>query len=151
MEFVSVRLTERALTADPPTSAMLAEAHQLAKNALQDRPTMPPGGRLIGVSGTVQALLGLALAEEDIVKVAEIGEGQTLHRADVQRWLERFSQLRAQDRVRGTILPLLRADVILGGMIITLETMDAYQTTGMLVSGRGVRYGLLYEALSAGA
>ncbi|MFO0722947.1 MAG: Ppx/GppA family phosphatase [Myxococcota bacterium] len=151
MEIGSVRLTERALTADPPTPAMLEAAAVLAREALESRPSMPPGGRLVGVSGTVQALLGLALGEDDIVKVAAIGEGQTLRREQVATWLQRLSVLPAKARVRGTILPPLRADVILAGMIITLETLDAYQTTAMLVSGRGVRYGLLYETLSAGA
>jgi exopolyphosphatase/pppGpp-phosphohydrolase len=53
----------------------------------------------------------------------------------------------AAERVRGTILPPLRADVILGGMIIVLETMAAYGRDEMGVSGRGVRYGLLLERL----
>lgn len=147
LEIGSVRLTERALPSDPPSPAMLENAKALVREALAARPALTPDTTLVGVSGTVQALLGLELGIHDAARLADEGEGRTLHRASVEEWLQRLAVVPAAERVRGTILPPLRADVILGGMIIVLETMAAYGRDEMGVSGRGVRYGLLLERL----
>ena len=138
---------ERIRNPRRPGTRLTVRARALVREALAQRPALTPQTRLVGVSGTVQALLGLQLGNHDAARLAEEGEGLTLHRAAVEEWLQRFSVVPAAERVRGTILPPLRADVILGGMIIVLETMAAYGREEMGVSGRGVRYGLLLERL----
>jgi exopolyphosphatase/guanosine-5'-triphosphate,3'-diphosphate pyrophosphatase len=42
-----------------------------------------------------------------------------------------------------------RADVILAGALILRELVEATQTLQVVVSDRGIRWGLLYEALAA--
>lgn len=145
LEVGSVRLTERCLPSDPPTDDELAAARAYFRGLLAGAPRWIDGGTLVGVSGTILALLGLELGVTDASVLARDHDGQTLHRAVVDTVYERFRHLKAAERVVGSIIPSGRADVIVAGMLIVGEIMDHYGQREMRVTGRGVRYGLLYE------
>ncbi|MCC7381099.1 MAG: hypothetical protein IT384_04680 [Deltaproteobacteria bacterium] len=145
LEVGSVRLTERCLPSDPPTDAELDRARADFRALLGSAPEASPGAALVGVSGTVVALLGLQEGIEDAAEIAGLAERHLLRRDDVAGFFEVFRRLRARDRIRGTIIPEGRADVIVAGMLIVLELFRHYGAETMRVTGRGVRYGLLHE------
>lgn len=145
LEVGSVRLTERSLPSDPPTLAELDNARAYFRTLLAGAPSWIEGATLVGVSGTILALLGLELRIHDAEKLAHDADGRTLHRPSVDVFYERFRRLPAAERIVGSIIPSGRADVIVAGMLIVGEIMDHYRQREMRVTGRGVRYGLLYE------
>jgi len=145
LEIGSVRLTERHLPSDPPTTDELRSGEATLRDLLSAAPDAPKEARLVGVSGTIQSLAGLDLGLIDADELTERTEGRTLSRAAVERL---FDDLRAKPkaaRVQGTVLPPGRADVIVGGLLIVRAVMDRYRRDALLVSGRGVRWGLLYQ------
>lgn len=145
LEVGSVRLTERFLKHDPPLDEELDRARAHFRTLLAGAPPLLEGGRLVGVSGTIVALLGLELGIEDADRLAIEGEGRMLHRDIAQKFYDDFRRKPAAERVRGTVIPPLRADVIVAGMAIVLELLAHYRQDVMGVTGRGVRYGLLHE------
>ncbi len=149
LEVGSVRLTERCLPSDPPTDAELEAARVYFRGLLASAPGWQEGATLVGVSGTILALLGLELNVHDAAKLAETCDGRTLHRPAVDLFYERFRHLPAAERIVGSIIPSGRADVIVAGMLIVGEIMDHYRQREMRVTGQGVRYGLLYELAAA--
>jgi exopolyphosphatase / guanosine-5'-triphosphate,3'-diphosphate pyrophosphatase len=145
LEIGSVRVTERWLPSDPPRDIEIEEARRAIRELLQDAPNLASDGRLVGVSGTIVALLGLELGIWDADRLTTEGEGRSLGRAAVERSYQELRRVPASERLRGTILPAGRADVIIGGMLIVLEIFARYGRDEMGVTGRGVRYGLLHE------
>jgi exopolyphosphatase / guanosine-5'-triphosphate,3'-diphosphate pyrophosphatase len=145
LEVGSVRLTERFLPSDPPKDEELDRARRHFRGLLSSAPSILEGGRMVGVSGTIVALLGLELGIHDADRLAKEGEGRALHRAAVLEHYERFRRMPARERITGTIIPEGRADVIVAGMSIALDLFDHYGRDEMGVTGHGVRYGLLYE------
>ena len=51
----------------------------------------------------------------------------------------------AAERIRGTVIPAGRADVIVAGAAVILAALDHYGLDALTVSNRGVRFGLLFE------
>jgi len=147
MEVGSVRLTERCLPSDPPLDSELEGARAYFRGLLAEAPSWPSGATLVGVSGTILALLGLELGIHQADRLAHEADGRVLHRDAVDRFYDRFRHLPAAERIVGSIIPSGRADVIVAGMLIVAEIMDHYRQPTMRVTGRGVRYGLLFEML----
>lgn len=150
LEVGSVRLTERCLPSDPPTEQELDDARRTFRAMLAGAPRDLEGATLVGVSGTILGLLGLELGIHDAERLAKEADGLPIHRAAVEGFFDRFRRMKAVDRVVGSIIPTGRADVIVAGMLIVGEIMDHYRRDQMRVTGRGVRYGLLYELLGPG-
>jgi exopolyphosphatase/guanosine-5'-triphosphate,3'-diphosphate pyrophosphatase len=137
----SVRLTERLLHHDPPTADERRALVETTDRALAGAPT--PEGDLVGIAGTVTTVcaihLGLARYDADHV------HGARLQRADVDAVVDRIAALDAEGRrgVRG--LDPKRADVILAGAIILSRVIARAGVDELMVSDRGVRWGLAYE------
>lgn len=145
LEMGGVRLTERFLPSDPPTDAELAALDAHVKDVLQQAPEAPAGTRLVGVSGTILSLMGLQLDLDDLSEAVARGEGEALRRDAVEAAYEDLRRKTTAARIRGSVVPEGRADVIVAGIVVTRAVMDHYGVTEMTVSNRGVRFGLLYE------
>ncbi|MCB9650121.1 MAG: Ppx/GppA family phosphatase [Deltaproteobacteria bacterium] len=145
LEIGGVRLTERFLPDDPPKDADLAALFAHLKEILQAAPPVPEGTQMVGVSGTVVSLMGAHLGYQDIQLAVAHGEGQRLARADIERLYEDLRRVPAAERIRGTVIPAGRADVIVAGAAVILAALDHYGLDGLTVSNRGVRFGLLFE------
>jgi exopolyphosphatase/guanosine-5'-triphosphate,3'-diphosphate pyrophosphatase len=150
-EIGSVRITERFMHADPPTAAEVDAARSFISATLASAPEATTGARLVGVSGTVLALLGLQLGLDDMKTLVSQHDGTELERAYVLRALADLGQMPAKERVRGTVLPPGRADVIVAGTLIVLALFERYGAERMIASNRGVRYGLIYEMTGSSA
>jgi exopolyphosphatase/guanosine-5'-triphosphate,3'-diphosphate pyrophosphatase len=143
----SVRLTERHLRHDPPQPAELAPAcaeitDALATVALGD--ALGDGAAtLVGVAGTVTTLAAMTqnLATYDPARV----HGFLLTRAALVEQIARLSHATQREREAMPGLDPRRADVILAGALILRALVDATNAASVLVSDRGIRWGLLYE------
>jgi exopolyphosphatase/guanosine-5'-triphosphate,3'-diphosphate pyrophosphatase len=142
LQMGTVRLTERFLRHDPPTHPELEAAITDVENALAFAGDFPfAGSTLIGVAGTATslALLAQGFAAFDLRAVS--GFRMPYHVVD-----HLFRTLRSMPsgliRTLSTVMEG-RADVITAGALILREVMAHFGFDEIVVSERGVRYGLL--------
>jgi exopolyphosphatase/guanosine-5'-triphosphate,3'-diphosphate pyrophosphatase len=105
------------------------------------------GARLVGVAGTVTTLASvrMALPAYDATRV----HGSTLTREQVDALVERLAALRLEVRSALPGMEPKRADVILAGAVVVSEAMALTGFDRLVVSDRGVRWGLVHELLAA--
>jgi exopolyphosphatase/guanosine-5'-triphosphate,3'-diphosphate pyrophosphatase len=141
----SVRLTERLVAHDPPTADELARLVAAVDEALQAAPA--PRGTLVGIAGTVTTLAAMAqaLADYDGARV----HGSRLDRATVDGLVTRLATTPLADKRRTPGLDPKRADVIFAGAVILARVMARAGAAECVVSDRGIRWGLIYEAAGA--
>jgi exopolyphosphatase/guanosine-5'-triphosphate,3'-diphosphate pyrophosphatase len=145
----AVRLTERHVREDPPGPATLEALRRAAREALQPLAAMgrelPRGARLVGVAGTVTTLAAVeqALPAYDAERV----HGSSLTRSRVEALVERLAALPVAARARLPGMEPKRADVIVAGAVVVAEAMALTGFDELTVSDRGVRWGLVHEAL----
>jgi exopolyphosphatase/guanosine-5'-triphosphate,3'-diphosphate pyrophosphatase len=142
----SVRLFERHLHSDPPSSTEIAALRADVRKALRSLPAVDGALDLVGVAGTATTLAAIAheLASYD----PGVVHGCRLGRETVRELAARLSALplRARREVAG--LEPQRADIITAGAWISLELVDHLGGGVVTVSDRGVRWGLLHELAS---
>jgi exopolyphosphatase/guanosine-5'-triphosphate,3'-diphosphate pyrophosphatase len=144
MDVGSVRLTERHVAHDPPTVAELDAVRRDALAALARAPRAATT-ELVGVAGTITTLS--AIEKSLSVYDAGLVHGATLSRSAVATQIERLASVNLEERKRVTGLDPGRADVIVAGAIIALAILDWAGFDHVLVSDRGVRWGLASRAL----
>jgi exopolyphosphatase/guanosine-5'-triphosphate,3'-diphosphate pyrophosphatase len=135
-----VRVTERFLGSDPPSTSELEKAAAFVRSLL---PAYEPK-RAIGVAGTVTTLatLGLGLGEYN----PERTHGHRLTRAAVDRELERLSVMTTEERLAVPGIEPGRAPVIVAGIVVLREIMDAYGLAEIEVSERDILHGAALAA-----
>jgi exopolyphosphatase/guanosine-5'-triphosphate,3'-diphosphate pyrophosphatase len=101
------------------------------------------GGRLVGVAGTVTTLA--AVVQGLPVYDAEKVHGSTLSFDEIERLATTLAALTVRERTALPGMEPKRADVILAGAVIVAEAMRATGFDALVVSDRGVRWGLLYD------
>jgi exopolyphosphatase/guanosine-5'-triphosphate,3'-diphosphate pyrophosphatase len=157
----SVRLTERHVKNDPPATSELDAIRADARSALggafvtqrngQDASAAPStssphaSNRLVGVAGTVTTLAALVLgvAPYDGARV----HGARLSKDDVAHAAARLAGLSLSDRRALPALDPARADVIVAGSILMDELLAWAAARELIVSDRGVRWGLAQDLL----
>jgi exopolyphosphatase/guanosine-5'-triphosphate,3'-diphosphate pyrophosphatase len=139
----SVRLTERLLHHDPPTAEERAQLSRAVDEALQSAPA--PRGTLVGIAGTVTTLA--AMAQSLVVYDGARVHGARLDRATVDAQVEMLGTTPIADRRRTPGLDPKRADVIFAGAVILQRVMVRAGVDALLVSDRGIRWGLAYELI----
>jgi exopolyphosphatase/guanosine-5'-triphosphate,3'-diphosphate pyrophosphatase len=145
----AVRLTERHVRSDPPSADEVGRLREAARAALQPARALPlpPGGRLVGVAGTVTTLSAVAQALP--VYDAERVHGAPLLRAEIEALAGRLAGLTVAERAALPGMEPKRADVILAGAVIVAEAMALLGFDRLTVSDRGVRWGLLHDRFGA--
>jgi exopolyphosphatase/guanosine-5'-triphosphate,3'-diphosphate pyrophosphatase len=140
----SVRLTERLLRGDPPTDAERAQLAAAIDAALVRAPALPSGALVVGIAGTVTTLAAMAL-RLDNYDPARV-HGFELGRDALAALVDELG--RTPLAVRRTMpgLDPRRADVIYAGACILSAIVDRARASACLVSDRGIRWGLVYEA-----
>lgn len=145
LDIGSVRLFERHVAGDPPTSAELESACADIRSALGQAPEPPVGAALVGVAGTVTTL---AAIEQQLVEYnARLVHGAELSRASVDALASRLARLPLATRTELPGLQPERADVIVTGSLIVREVMRWASADLLTVSDRGVRWGLVHQLL----
>jgi exopolyphosphatase/guanosine-5'-triphosphate,3'-diphosphate pyrophosphatase len=159
LQIGAVRLTERVAPADPMRQDDLERLRAGARDAVQPLAELPGfaelgtlrGGHLVGVAGTVTTLAAVdqQLPSHDAARV----HGSTVSLASLERIFEELGQLPVAERARLPGMEPKRADVIVAGCAVTIAVMRVAGFDRLLVSDRGVRWGLLQDlaARRAGA
>jgi exopolyphosphatase/guanosine-5'-triphosphate,3'-diphosphate pyrophosphatase len=142
----SVRLFERHAPSDPPAVEELSRIAEHIDRALSSEPRPPANTTLVGVAGTVTTLAAIELGLEEYEP--SLAHGHRLTRNSVSDIFTRLATLPLAERC---LLPGLdpgRADVIVAGALIVERVMSHAGKSELVVSDRGVRWGLA-EELSA--
>lgn len=139
----SVRLFERHAHGDPPSAEEMRAVRRDIARALADAPPPHADALLVGVAGTITQLaaLELELAKYDATRV----HGYTLTRGALARLATRLESLELAQRRRLPGMEPARADVLVVGSAIALAVLEWAGAAELVVSDRGVRWGLAEE------
>jgi exopolyphosphatase / guanosine-5'-triphosphate,3'-diphosphate pyrophosphatase len=143
LDIGSVRLFERHVRSDPPTAKEMELVERDIARALADAPEPESNAILVGVAGTVTQLaaLELELARYDATRV----HGHTLTRSTVDRLAARLASLDLAQRRALPGMEPARADVLVVGSAIARAVLEWSGASELVVSDRGVRWGLAEE------
>ena len=148
LDIGSVRLFERHVRRDPPSAEELNDVEQDIARALHGAPKPEPGATLVGVAGTVTQLAALELGLEryDATRV----HGSRLSTAAVTRLAARLAALDLAERRALPGMHPARADVLVVGSAIARAVLEWSGALELIVSDRGVRWGLAEELAEQG-
>jgi exopolyphosphatase/guanosine-5'-triphosphate,3'-diphosphate pyrophosphatase len=143
LDIGSVRLTERHVRSDPPSEAELERVREDVRAALS-RVSFRSSGQVVGVAGTVTTIAAFArqIVPYDGARV----HGMELSAADVERVATELARLTVEERKRSPAIDPKRADVIVAGAVLTSELLHHFGADRLIVSDRGVRWGLVARA-----
>jgi exopolyphosphatase / guanosine-5'-triphosphate,3'-diphosphate pyrophosphatase len=146
LDIGSVRLTERHVRTDPPTAQALDAVRRDVETALASAPRAPDGTTWVGVAGTVTTLAAIEARLEayDPNRV----HGSTLSRSCIDALRDRLAALPVAERAALPGLEAGRADVIVAGSEIVSSILHWAHANDLVVSDRGVRWGLLQRLLA---
>jgi exopolyphosphatase/guanosine-5'-triphosphate,3'-diphosphate pyrophosphatase len=146
LSFGAVKLTEKFITAQPTglndirtlQEHLKSECAEVWKNLTEQRPH-----KMIAVAGTPTALAACEVGLFDAQKI----EGMKLTAQRLDFWIKEFSSLSVPGKKQKYPLGK-RADVILAGTVILQEYLKATQLSELIVSTKGIRYGLAQSLFS---
>lgn len=141
LDIGSVRLTERFFKHDPPTHPELEKAIEIVENELARAGRFDfDGSTLIGVAGTATSLALLDQGMKEFNRDAVTG--YRLQLDNVYALFRTLRSMPAEEILRISSVMEGRADVIAAGVLILREIMAHFKFKEMIVSDRGVRYGI---------
>lgn len=143
----SVRLTERHIRSDPPTAGELDAIREAVRATLRDLPSFDSALPPVGIAGTVTTLAAISLGM-DSYDASQI-HGMRLSRAEIERVIRDLASIELEKRRAVVGLEPKRADVIIAGALIALGYLDHLGANSMVISDRGVRWGLALNLLSS--
>jgi exopolyphosphatase/guanosine-5'-triphosphate,3'-diphosphate pyrophosphatase len=139
-----VRLTEKFISRQPtPADQNQAVTDEVDRQIKEIRHLKPDGfeiNNIIAVAGTPTTLAAAELGRFDAGQI----DGFMFSQARLEEWLKRLSGSSVEEKLKMGI-PAGRADVILIGVIILLRTLKLLGVPELMVSTRGVRYGVALE------
>jgi exopolyphosphatase/guanosine-5'-triphosphate,3'-diphosphate pyrophosphatase len=144
----SVRLTERLVRQHPIAGADRDAIERTARDAFVMIPALPQTQLPVGVAGTMTTLaaVSLGLVPYDGARV----HGHTLSRKELRRVVEQLASMDLESRRRVAGMEPKRADVVVAGGFIALALLDRWRADAVLISDRGVRWGLAEELVDSG-
>ena len=145
LQMGSVRLTERHVKHDPPTSVDAAELRLAADEKLKALHWTYQPDTLVGIAGTVTTIAAVALGLKQYD--SKLVHGHRLTHDEVVRTLLKFGSMALADRKKLPGLDEGRADVIFAGAAIVERVMAHFHLNEVIVSEQGVRWGLAWREL----
>jgi exopolyphosphatase/guanosine-5'-triphosphate,3'-diphosphate pyrophosphatase len=152
LDIGSVRLFEKHLASDPPSTSELEALRTEAGDAFRsarDRLSVSPRSRLVGVAGTVTQLAALKIGLPTYDP--EVTHHSVLSHGDIRMLARRLASLPYEKRARIKGLVPGRADVIVSGAEILLSVMEVFDFAEVLVSEKDLLDGLAIEMLATDA
>ena len=142
----SVRMTERHVASDPPAPSEIAAIDADVRSALDAERTLPTADEPVGIAGTMTTLAAVSLGLEpyDGARV----HGHVMAVDELRAVVDDLASMSvdARRKVRG--MEPKRADVIVAGAVVVDEVAAWAGVAGLVVSDRGVRWGLALELLA---
>jgi len=142
----SVRLFERHVRSDPPSSAELGAVRDDIERALDEVSSFTPGSTLVGVAGTVTTIAAVALEQGNYDSASM--HGLRLPASEVSRIARLLESLPIAERVKLAGMEPKRADVIVVGAALVEAIVERAGAREIVVSDRGVRWGLAEQSLA---
>ena len=144
LELGCVRLTERLVRTDPPIQAELERIRAHVREVFSEKLGDFNGTRIdraIGVGGTVTAFgaLDLGLTKYDPSRI----ENHLLSRERIAYIEKHLCSIPLSERRDLAGVSRGRADIIPAGAVILSEFVNRFPVSGVYVSTRGLRYGLV--------
>lgn len=142
----AVRMTERFLKSDPVTDDEFWKCEAAIDEALLEmKSRISSSHTFVAVAGTAVtlAMIQLGLKEFDRNKI----DGFALSRGDAHRIVEELKWRSIEERQQMPGMEPKRADVILAGALIFWRAMEVLGFERVVVSTRGLRYGVLESGL----
>jgi exopolyphosphatase / guanosine-5'-triphosphate,3'-diphosphate pyrophosphatase len=148
----SVRMTERAISTDPPVPADLETLRRLIADRLDEAevavPEIHTARTFVAVSGTATTFQAIALG-------LDRDDPDRIHRtwlagSDAERVLDDLCRMTAAERSALTVMAPGRGGVIVAGGAILVDTMRRFGIERALVSETDILWGLAYDALGVG-
>jgi exopolyphosphatase / guanosine-5'-triphosphate,3'-diphosphate pyrophosphatase len=140
----SVRLTERILKINPPSSIALENAATLVRTHLQNIYPLLPTTKMIGVAGTVTTLAAIDLRIP--VFDRNLVNRHILTIEAIDKIFQELKPLTLDQLRRYPQIHPSRADILLAGIIILREALRKVRLSKITVSDRGLRYGIMIKA-----
>jgi exopolyphosphatase/guanosine-5'-triphosphate,3'-diphosphate pyrophosphatase len=136
----AVRMTERFVRSDPPTASELGSVREAARAAFSTTLLASRPAALVAVAGTATTIAAHVL---DVVPYdgAKI-HGATLTRSALRTALDELARMSLAERRQARAIEPARADVIVAGAEILDVALEVAQASELIVSDRGVRWGL---------
>jgi exopolyphosphatase/guanosine-5'-triphosphate,3'-diphosphate pyrophosphatase len=143
LDIGSVRLFERHVRADPPSAVEMSVVRAFVLDQLLGLAPPPEGRPLVGMAGTVTTLAAVARGIDpyDPSRV----HGMRLSAAEIAATGRRLTDLPIAERKTVAGLEPKRADVIPVGAVIVEAVLAWARAREVIVSDRGVRWGLALE------
>lgn len=149
LQIGAVRLTERIIGHDPPAPGEIVELTATIDRAIEALDWRLHPDRMVGIAGTVTTICAVVLQLERYDSA--VVHGHELGRAAVAQALAKFATHPLAERRKLAGMVEGRADVILAGTVILERVMDRFEVDRVLVSDRGVRWGLIWRELDRGS
>lgn len=139
-----VRLTEQFIKSQPTTDQDLATAEKFISEGMQEIASFSTANvsEILAVAGTPTTLAQaqMQLEQFDAQKI----DGFKLDQQMLQQWKTKLKNATYEEKIKMGIPPG-RADVLLIGVIILLQTLKLFNKNEITVSTRGVRHGIALE------
>ncbi len=142
----SVRLTERRFHHNPPSKPELAAAAQDIDKILDGVSWAQPVDAMVGVGGTATTFV--AMEQQLEVYDHDRVHGATLTSPILRQILARCTALPLEERLKLPGLHPGRAEVIIAGGLILQTVMELFGLKKMMVSDRGLRWGVVREMVA---
>jgi exopolyphosphatase/guanosine-5'-triphosphate,3'-diphosphate pyrophosphatase len=148
----SVRMTERAISTDPPARPELGDLRRLIADRLDEAevavPEIHTARTFVAVSGTATTFQAIALG-------LDRDDPDEIHRTwlslpDAERVLDGLCRMTTAERAALPVMAPGRGGVIVAGGAILVETMRRFGIERALVSETDILWGLAYDALGVG-
>ncbi len=144
LKFGCVTATERFLTQEPAQDGEFLNLKNFISSQICEglkEIASRPFDQIVAVAGTPTTLAAIELGGFIEDKV----QGFTLTSAHLERWITNLKKLTTAEKTAQYNIPASRADVLLAGATILYESLKFFKNDRMIVSTKGVRYGLAME------
>ncbi len=140
-------MSERFVTEDPISDKSFKALKRHIRRSLRERvtPLEPAVETIIGSGGTVSSIAAMAGGMRG--KRYESLQGVEVSRADVMQLLGILSHSTTVQRLSMTGAAPDRADIIVAGALVLAETMKLFGASRLLVNSKGIREGIVLDAL----
>lgn len=134
-----VRLTEKCIKNQPTPPQQVEDCRNIIAEAIVQLPDLKPES-LLAVAGTPTTLAAVELGYFSVDKI----DGYEISLESLNTWLQKLTPLTVQQKI-DMGFPAGRADVIIVGVLILIETLKKMNLQKIIVSTRGVRHGVALE------
>lgn len=137
-----VRLTEKFIKDQPTPHTQIENCKTFIKNTIANLPEFSIN-HILAVAGTPTTLAAVEIGHFSVEHI----DGYKLSLEGLENWLSRLAGLTVQQKIN-LGFPIGRADVMLVGILILIETLYKMNLKQITVSTRGVRHGVALELAS---